>query len=226
MRKHQGFTLIEVIVAVSVIVILMGLLVVGGRVIFDRMNERTTRTALANAQAMLAELEATAGLSRLPRGAYDAPGVVNEDVPDRTNNIGVIRTREVFAILRSVPKNKSAMDQLPSNQLLVFDNTGSDVLASTPILLDGWNNPILFVPPPDLTPGSDNWDDRYGLRKVGLQDESPDKRVVNPGGLIDNTQYPSPGDIERLKHYRPFFVSAGPDGNFQTHDDNIYSFEN
>jgi len=25
---------------------------------------------------------------------------------------------------------------------------------------------------------------------------------------------------------RPFFVSAGPDGNFATGDDNVYSFEN
>lgn len=227
MRNKPAFTLIEIIVAVSIMVILMTMFVVGIKYVSASSKEKTTRITLANAQAMLTELETTAGLSRLPVGAFDAPGVVNEDIPNRTNNTGVIGTRDVFAILRSVPNNAKTMNQLPPQQLLTFNNSGSDPLAGVPILLDAWNNPIICVPPPNSNAG--DWRDSYGLRGVKLKDDTVTHRVVNPGGLDiagDTEKASVLGDKTRLSHFRPFFVSAGADGDFRTHDDNIYSFEN
>jgi len=82
-----------------------------------------------------------------------------------------------------------------------------------PLLLDGWGNPIIFVP-------------ASGLR-VNLQDPanssqtmpwivvSPEGRVLNNGQATAAVSQPG----------RPFFASAGPDGDFSKGDDNVYSFE-
>jgi len=66
-----------------------------------------------------------------------------------------------------------------------------------PFFLDNWDVPILFVP------GS-------GLK-----------------GVIIGGQ-PANGNPDPIKSPdgKPFFASAGPDGNFTTGDDNIYSFDN
>jgi type II secretory pathway pseudopilin PulG len=251
-RKHRGFTMIEIIVVITIIIILMTMLVVGLRIVSASSKEKSTRITLANAQAMLAEFETTAGASRLVMdadgdskidGAVAAPGSVVEGTTDRTGD-AVKKTAAVFAALRSVPRNKSSMDQLPADQLLNINYSGA---AWAPVFLDSWNNPILFVPAPvvvprqpDGTAANDpdppNWTERYGLTGVKLQDNATAYRVVNPGGLDINNSYPSSPDwndpvevnnrITRLRHYRPFFVSAGPDGDFRTHDDNLYSFEN
>jgi hypothetical protein len=68
------------------------------------------------------------------------------------------------------------------------DMTGA--VRAAPILLDAWDNPIIFVPAGGLA-----------LRQGGqnLVIKSPDNR--------------------------PFWASAGPDGDFQNGDDNVYSFE-
>jgi hypothetical protein len=46
---------------------------------------------------------------------------------------------------------------------------------------------------------------------------------VTSTGIIPGTGLVNPA--ERSKSWRPFFASAGPDGDFQTGDDNVYSFE-
>lgn len=47
---------------------------------------------------------------------------------------------------------------------------------------------------------------------------------VGPGGL-SGTNRPGGGNVTSPDG-RPFFASAGVDGDFQTHDDNLYSFQN
>ena len=70
---------------------------------------------------------------------------------------------------------------------------------STPVPLDAWGNPIIFV-------------------MGGVLGTAPGSATgtLTAGG--NNFQVVSPD-------YRPFFASAGPDGNFSLGDDNIYSFE-
>jgi type II secretory pathway pseudopilin PulG len=72
--------------------------------------------------------------------------------------------------------------------------------ATVPVLLDGWGNPIIFVPGGVLGDGA---------------------MPADTGSLIaggNSTTAKSPDG-------RPFWASAGPDGNFSTGDDNLYSFE-
>lgn len=226
MTKRNAFTLIELIIVISIIAILIGLLVVGLQYVGASSREKSTRVTLANLQSMLTELEITAGLGRLPAfRSISAPGFVFEDQPDRDTSDAVIYTRDAMAILLAVPANQSAMGQLPPEQLFT--------IGSTPVLLDAWDNPIVFVSPPntDFSPSSTiDWDDRYGLTGVNIEGIAPGVRIVNPGGPDhpEYSKYPqdNPEGRQRLQHFRPFWVSAGPDGNFQTHDDNIYSFEN
>jgi type II secretory pathway pseudopilin PulG len=78
---------------------------------------------------------------------------------------------------------------------------------TAPMLLDGWNNPIIFVP-------------ATGLR-VSLKD-FPDWIVISPEGKVLNNGQTG-ATVVQLG--RPFFASAGPDGSFKTGDDNLYSFD-
>ena len=68
-----------------------------------------------------------------------------------------------------------------------------------PALADAWGNPILFVP------------------AGGLKVYTHGSKTSNPAGVVATIVNPVPN--------RPFWASAGPDGDFATGDDNIYSFE-
>jgi hypothetical protein len=93
-----------------------------------------------------------------------------------------------------------------------------DTTQAAPILLDAWHNPIIFVP-------------ATGLRVRKLQQEkeldptNKEQTVIDisPEGrtLIDTAS----GLPYVTQIGRPFFASAGPDGDFATGDDNIYSFQ-
>jgi prepilin-type N-terminal cleavage/methylation domain-containing protein len=69
----------------------------------------------------------------------------------------------------------------------------------TPVVLDAWGNPIIFV--------------MGGV--LGAPSSSSSGLLYAGGNAV---QVSSPD-------YRPFFASAGPDGDFSKGDDNMYSFE-
>src|SRR5690349_168733 len=63
-KQRRGFTLIEILVACSVMVILMGLLFMGGRAIINTQREKRTKAALSNLRALMTEREAAIGASK------------------------------------------------------------------------------------------------------------------------------------------------------------------
>ncbi len=84
------------------------------------------------------------------------------------------------------------------------------------MLLDGWNNPIIFVPATGLHVQMLNGASAYsGAVTQNWIIVSPEGRVTGNGTA--NPIVTTPG--------RPFWASAGPDGDFSKGDDNIYSFE-
>jgi len=87
---------------------------------------------------------------------------------------------------------------------------------ATPVMLDAWNNPIIFVPAPGLAGVTfeSAGTTQHRITSSGIK---PD---LNGDGDFYDTNELAPGGS------RPFFASAGPDGIFTTGDDNIYSFEN
>lgn len=117
-------------------------------------------------------------------------------------------------------------------------------LANIPVFLDAWGNPILFMPAGGLLTNVASpipytaW---AASSTVPYQVNAPVSCNVN--GAVQNficiqahfpssSPYNGPPNSYLWKsaisptNYRPFWVSAGPDGNFQTTADNMNSFDN
>lgn len=150
----------------------------------------------------------------------NAPGDVDEETngPERTKSQAVLNTAIVLREMAKVPAVKTMLAQIPADQLLNITESSSAQLIG-PVVLDGWGNPIIFVP-------------RSGLGGV-RRGEPPADYVVRSNRIYDPT---IPADKLLLRNIpgtvRPFFASAGPDGGFGSKgaipagDDNVYSFEN
>ena len=220
---EKGFTLIELLIVIAVLGILVAIAVTGFGALTKSGNSKRTKVALGNAASMFAEYDAATGLKKQPNGAnptanvwrdadpstpaedrLTAPESVEMDTAERTG-AAVKATAAVFAEIAKMPGAKTVFSQIPPES--TFNEGG----LAHPILLDGWQNPILFVPAAGLNvrlgePAAD-----YAITSVKAYP------VAGPGSLAVGVLPPGA---------RPFFASAGPDGNFQTGDDNIYSFEN
>jgi hypothetical protein len=164
-----------------------------------------------------------------------------------------IRTQRVLRRLLAVPANKSAFDALPpeahlrveyhsgvtyveGDELAVPNGTGGYDLFQcgpgtttsappsgwkptdkhTAVIADGFGNPLLFVPPPGLSGVN------VGIGKDSTGKETytnKNQTITAPGAR------PNPAPPPAMIGVRPFFASAGEDGNFTKGDDNLYSFQ-
>jgi prepilin-type N-terminal cleavage/methylation domain-containing protein len=143
-------------------------------------------------------------------------------------------TQRAYQIFARVPANKQAVAKLPTQQVLGAcdsDDPAIQSIAKTklfgagplridpPLILDAWNNPIIFV-------GSRGLKGVYVGRKPnkdGTKSEDydpPHSMTVTSVGTFDTKAVTA----TTAAGARPFFASAGPDGNFRTGDDNVYSF--
>ena len=230
-RQHKAFTLIELIVVIVILTTLIGLITYGLARVTANQKEKSTRTMMANLDSMLKEMQSTRQLKNLPAGGLNAPqGDLSTNDDLRFGSM--VTTQDAIRRMLSVPSNKSLLAKLPSDNLLAEMPKGVNAPLTVtngkidpPLPLDGWGNPILFVGPPNLStaPGAPSWVNRYGLRKVtasGVTTHITNPRVPYP----PNEKAPNAEAV--MMSYRPFWASAGPDGNFVTGDDNVYSFEN
>lgn len=248
-RQRKAFTTIELLVAIGIIVVLIGMLLIGSKVINASANKRGTDVSLSNARAMMGELEAIAkGLTRQPdqiwvngaatptSPALDAwktkvksPLGVGSGQPDRITSDAARNTGIMFQLITTAPLARDSATRLPPervhlalsgfvggtanpNTRVWAKSAGPMQFYETPVatttpppsapwtetfssLTDGWGNPIIFVPAGGI----------YDVLVAG-QNRDINNPVKSPDG-------------------RPFFASAGPDGDFHTGDDNVYSFE-
>jgi len=196
-RGRQGFTMIEIMVAIAIILILMAIGVVGYRSLDKSSSLKSTHVALNNCESFVAEYEAAG------KSASTLPGSTGGPIPSSNyadvspgangRTIAISNAEAPIKVLLLVDKNKTMFAGLPTKALVDLNGTRRQVLA------DGWGNPIIFVP-------------RGGI-------------TTNLGKNSSGTSYSKPGAIITAPTGRPFWASAGPDGDFSTGDDNIYSFE-
>ena len=254
-RRARAFTMVEILVVIGILLVLVGIAAVAlkgldqsGRATKGTLHNLRNMLAEYESAAGL-RTQPPGGLWRNnshPAATATPPpniwkeraniegvaqadrGIVTVDSPERVTWDAVCNTQLVYQILNRIPSNRQAMGKLPRQQLLgqvdvspppprkLLPLPGSDpVTIDPPLVLDAWGNPIVFV-------GSD------GLRMAGV-----DKKPGTPGTSIPDfnrlVRVTSVGlvapDDPTPAGARPFFASAGPDGNFRTHEDNVYSFE-
>jgi len=280
--RRRGFTLIEVLTVIGIIILLVGITVYGISKVMGSSKAAATKTTLENLKSMLSEYETVSkGLKRQPgiqwlndgdAGATsiwqdfdpgDAAKAPEPDpaVPPRDVTIAggtgasgrysadqIGNTQQVM-LMQTAPNVRSMIQQLPAQQLMeqipanlpmppagvkLFvqraDNTigmyqGVAARPNPPLVLDGWGNPIIFVPAGGLAGGDGPKTDPNTMIVGGKASDTDSKRVL----ALDPADQNPPADAVRQirsPDNRPFWASAGPDGNFMTGDDNLYSFEN
>jgi type II secretory pathway pseudopilin PulG len=239
-HRKRGFSLLELLIVIGVMMVLMAMAVISYNLISRSVASRQTRTTLENLKAMLDELNAEAGPDALPTynngaaigynpNASPAINTAANTIGDVTaggsndrygNNTGtgstiVVQTQAAMATLMRSPKNLQALSEIPAKLILKDVNNNPYPLSTGPVLLDGWGDPIIYVP---------------------------------AGGIWVWTTNGSTATAVLIKSRdgRPFFASAGPDGDFGAWsgvagsspnvtstpttptrgDDNVYSTEN
>ena len=285
--SSSAFTLIEVLVVISVILILIGLFIGGSRAWINSSNRNLTLTRLQALSGMLAELQAAGqnqyasqwffqttvtavqpnafelDASQLASVGADSQGSTyiikpsNASPPlafpsggtytcSRSNALtymdfnGTPTGTYTPAIVLSNTGSKMAMSNVGPMYLLASVPNNSKALAALgpnatipnpaggpPLVVDGWGNPILFCPgsvaigtpaPSGTDLGNGPGNPAGGLTNVCLNVQPASPQTSPPTFNATVTTITSPDG-------RPFFASAGPDGDFAKGDDNIYSFE-
>lgn len=142
-----------------------------------------------------------------PQGAkIIAPTDTN---PDKRDTIGLI------CVIAAGSLQSASTPPTSDNTNWRLDNS-----PPTPILMDSWGNPILFVPGTGLRVRKLNG--KETLSNLGPDVADQTDIIVSPEGKVER----APGVAPKLiSPGRPFFASAGPDGDFSKGDDNLYSFE-
>ena len=161
----------------------------------------------------------------------------------------VANTAILMNALRTLPVNRAAMDRMPAQALqsltLPPPKGGEPAPPSgtIQIVVDAWKNPIIFVPGTAeigsvAVPGT--YDGPKGLLIGRIYNNTAQYRdgqyvisndvsyrciQATVGNAPPNATYWQPMPAIAAPNNRPFFASAGPDGDFSKGDDNIYSFE-
>jgi Tfp pilus assembly protein PilE len=212
-RRRRGFTMVEILIVIGVIILLVGIGVIAYRGLDKMASSRATHVMLDNANAMVAEYEHGGQLSTM-KAVYDpnvSPRVFfvatsSTDFIDARYSAGsnkwdvtvsgpargacIEQCATVVERLIFQPRNKQALSGLPQKSLLDAPPTAA---SRTPGFADGWRNPIIFCPSGGI------------------------KVTLDPDGAKRDVLITSPD-------HRPFWASAGPDGDFSRGDDNEYSF--
>jgi prepilin-type N-terminal cleavage/methylation domain-containing protein len=168
----------------------------------------------------------------------DNPSVNVEDVDLSTLGNAPYPLKNSFLcmsrLMGALP-NRQKMEGLPPQRVArpsddpTTNNFGPNLVtvdeSRFPIPRDGWGNPIIFVPASGLQVKMLN-----GHSKIDASFNDQDFIVISPEGQAMNVSSTPPTPQNGIspgvvKVGRPFFASAGPDGDFSTGDDNIYSFE-
>jgi prepilin-type N-terminal cleavage/methylation domain-containing protein len=184
-RRRGGFTMIEIMTVIGIILILIGLFFAGARQWRAQADVKATQTRMEVLNSMLSAMEAAG-----PNTFHD-PGnqIVTPTASATSATSGSVydQTAVMMNALLAIPGNSAAMNQLPTGAVASL-NSPSNIPYRA--ILDGWGQPIVYVPAAGLN---------------GFTDATT-TTITSPDA-------------------RPFWASAGPDGNLQSTYDNLYSFK-
>jgi len=180
---------------------------------------------LPPAPAKLSTVQGTPQFTNSSDNQYDLAGdSESSDMSNRTTGgarytaAAVQRTSDVMFFLIRVPANRDLVQTVQSKRILEQNPANSTLAAPTmdvqgPVLLDGWGNPILFVP-------------RGGIH-VFMPDQATSTNQYGEYVVRSTGIFPAPNSTvpPMTGAERPFFASAGQDGDFTTGEDNVYSFQ-
>ncbi len=225
-RSPRGFTLIELLTVIGIIAILAGIISVAVNVVSNNASARRTRVAIENAMGMQKEYEnATPLVGQLKTGSVNASGSCYDFTPS------------AIGAFSRVPANKSAMEKMASNTIGPIAATDFAVYAAAKTYAIG---DIVQQPAASgtlysaiaATTGNAPPDPTYWVlytANVIVPVDGWGKPIAYvPTSLtnLNRAGVTATANTASSPNSRPFWVSAGPDGAFQTHDDNVYSFEN
>lgn len=213
-RRRSGFTLIELVVVLAVILVLVGLVLAVSTVLIRRSEIRQVESMFELLDTAVAEFEESRGRA-LTYGTRGQPAGARFDIPELTN-------------ITYPYINLFLLDRLlthgPSREILskidgaLFRTT----VANVPTNPSGFPTQEFWWGPLPRMELVDPWGSRIAIIMPGrpwVQGDDPNLR--DPDGTIRTADEQSFGPCVNR---RIRFISSGPSRNLASRDDNIYSY--
>src|SRR4051812_32955314 len=82
--SRRGFTVLELVVVISIILVLVGIAIVGMKTVTGNATSKKTKTALSNAASLLAEYDAQTSFKKQPAYMWKIQPVGSSPLPAAT----------------------------------------------------------------------------------------------------------------------------------------------
>ena len=217
-RRSPGFTLIELVVVISIILLLVGLTMSVGLAVRSQSETRQTENVLILLDQAVKQWQIAAD-RQLSWGKNDTPvGAVYDVEGEDTGGSPIPADLQLIQLLSRISTNSAAREvlaQIDDDFLLQEEDDNGELVMS---LVDPWGQRICLIHPGRL-PDPDN----YSGETVGDIDGTVRTTHENEFGIAMNRAL--------------LFLSAGPDGKFGNLDpdssdydpdsaaDNVYSYK-
>lgn len=252
--RQRGFTLIELLVVITIIAILVSLTLAAGTKVVSVGRERGTQWAMQALDTAVGEYIQANGSIPAATVRDPSPGtgtpmrvpIIDGGVGE---NAGVLKPMDstawfvyqlqsegssALAALQQIdPKLRQTGIAKSADVKYDAENTG----ARTTRIVDVWGNPIRYVHPRfggihgvgngaaelitdvlgSFTPG-------YGTKSFEIRVFSRDPAPAVLSGTQTRADFKNDADGGAAPNRRPYFYSAGPDGDPATIEDNVYTF--
>ncbi len=237
---RRGFSLVEMLVVIAIIGVLVSIVLVAGRKVRAGGMDNSTRDVIRVLDLTLdTYMTAKDGVPAASMYvAIDGPLTVKRTLPvsdarngdslvDTPGDLNMVNASGLFLLqLADIPTAKAQLEGIPAKFMGQKPILGGTAATQRKMLtpIDAWGNAIRFVHPafdgviksdPTANPGS----------AVLLDSpQFPQRKLTEPWAItMIRRNNVSDSDGGRCVGKRPYFYSAGEDGDASTNADNIYT---